>query len=352
VDAGFASFRQPGFDLAQAILLAGQYRLPRENWTYLAGASVTYASQELSSAQAVTALSIPLGEHDHFHTEIGLSAARFSLANANRGGNGSMFARQHVVFEHWGAWTGGVRARSFGAGEELASFAFDAGLWRRIGPLYLHVSGARTTTEDWRLLTGTVDIDIDDTRDHLFDAQAGFVVRGGPHEFGVSATSRRGLEGTVEEALAVSSQGVLQLTERLALIVSGGRQLVDPVRGLPETDYFTLAGRFFFGSRPLPVMQRSSIAHAEVIPVIGGGGELNVRVFATDTMIVDIAGDFSDWQPIPLVREGAFFVARVELPPGKYRVAIRVNYGVWRAPRNLARVRDDYGGESGLVVIP
>ena len=93
-----------------------------------------------------------------------------------------------------------MRARSFGAGDELASFAFDAGLWRRIGPLYLHVSGARTTTEDWRLLTGSIDsIDFDDTRDHLFDAQAGFVVRNGPHEFGVSAISRRGLDGTVEE---------------------------------------------------------------------------------------------------------------------------------------------------------
>jgi hypothetical protein len=77
-----------------------------------------------------------------------------------------------------------------------------------------------------------------------------------------------------------------------------------------------------------------------------------VRVFATDTMVIEIAGDFSEWEPVPLEREGPYFVARVRLPPGKYRVAVRINLGVWRAPRNLARVRDDYGGEAGLIVIP
>lgn len=353
LDAGHASFRQPGYDLASAILLAAQYRLPREAWTFLAGTSVTYASDSLSSAQAVAAFSVPFGARDNFHSELGLSAATFSLQDAQRGGNGSIFARQHFVFERWGAWLGGVNAQSLGSSDVLKSYAFDAGAWRRIGPLYVHGSVARTTTEDWRLLVGSgVEIDLDDARDHLFDAQVGVVVRNGPHEFGLSGIKRRGLDGTVENVTAVTSHGVLQLTERVALVASGGRQLVDPVRGLAQTEYFTIAARVMFGERPLPVMARSPIAHAEVIPIIGGGGELSVRVFATDTMVIDIAGDFSDWQPIPLVREGAFFVARVELPPGKYRVAIRVNLGVWRAPRNLARVRDDYGGEAGLVVIP
>jgi hypothetical protein len=145
---------------------------------------------------------------------------------------------------------------------------------------------------------------------------------------------------------------VLQLTDRLGLVMSGGRQLVDPVRGLPQNEYFTIAARVTLGPKPLPVMQRSLVAHAEVIPIVGGGGELTVRVFAADTMLVEVAGDFSNWEPLPLVREGAFFVARATLPPGSHRVAIRVNLGVWRAPRNLARVRDDYGGEAGLVVIP
>ena len=51
-------------------------------------------------------------------------------------------------------------------------------------------------------------------------------------------------------------------------------------------------------------------------------------------------------------REGSDCVARVDLPAGKYHVGVRLRDGTWRAPRNLARVRDDYGGESGVVVIP
>ena len=46
------------------------------------------------------------------------------------------------------------------------------------------------------------------------------------------------------------------------------------------------------------------------------------------------------------------WVARVTLPPGKYHIGVRANLGPWRAPRNLARVRDDFGGESGLIVVP
>jgi hypothetical protein len=51
-------------------------------------------------------------------------------------------------------------------------------------------------------------------------------------------------------------------------------------------------------------------------------------------------------------REAGVWVARVRLTTGKYRVAVQVDGGDWRAPRNLARVRDDFGGEAGLVVIP
>jgi hypothetical protein len=84
----------------------------------------------------------------------------------------------------------------------------------------------------------------------------------------------------------------------------------------------------------------------------GGGGELVVRVLAVESMLVEVAGDFSEWEPLEMEREGSFWVARARLTAGKHRVAVRVNLGPWRAPRNLARVRDDYGGEAGLVVVP
>ena len=121
---------------------------------------------------------------------------------------------------------------------------------------------------------------------------------------------------------------------------------------LSDFGVLTASVRVSLGEKPLPVMARSVIARAHVEPAPGSGGELVVQIFAADTMVVEVAGDFSNWQPVPLQREGRILVARVRLPSGKYRVAVRVNLGDWLAPRNLARVRDDYGGEAGLFVVP
>jgi hypothetical protein len=77
-----------------------------------------------------------------------------------------------------------------------------------------------------------------------------------------------------------------------------------------------------------------------------------VRVFSSESLEVEIAGDFSEWKPLPMEREGSYWVARTRLRSGKYSIGVRTNQGPWRAPRNLARVRDDYGGESGIIVIP
>jgi hypothetical protein len=145
---------------------------------------------------------------------------------------------------------------------------------------------------------------------------------------------------------------VLQVTERVSLTGSVGRQFADPLRGLPQAELLTSSVRVSLGRKPLPVMPRSEIARAMVDPAPGGGGELVVQVFAADTMLVEVAGDFSGWEPIPLERVDGVFIGRVRLRPGKYHVAVRINLGEWRAPRNLARVPDDFGGESGLVVIP
>jgi hypothetical protein len=133
---------------------------------------------------------------------------------------------------------------------------------------------------------------------------------------------------------------------------SYGRQLADPLRGLPQADVITASVRVSLGPKPLPVLERSLIARASIEPLALGGGVLEVRVFASDALEIVIAGDFSEWRPIRMEREGTMWISRTRLPPGKYRVAVQVNGGEWRAPRNLARVRDDFGGEAGLVVIP
>jgi hypothetical protein len=82
------------------------------------------------------------------------------------------------------------------------------------------------------------------------------------------------------------------------------------------------------------------------------GALLLVRVVADDSTAVEVAGTFSNWAPVQLARVGDAWEAEIALPPGRHRVAVRINGGPWQAPRGTARVRDDYGGEAGLIVIP
>lgn len=353
VEAGRAQVRQRGYDIANAALLAVFWRQEREGWTLLTSANLTYAQDSLAAAQGVAAASIPSGARDQWRTEIGAAGGSFSLRSAGRGGNGNLFARQHYVSDARGAWVGGGYGHTRRDGVASWSGALDVGAWQRFGPFYLSGAISRHSSSDWPLLLASgVFRNPDDDRYDLVDAQLIIQARNGPHDFTLAYSERRGVAGTEAEFRSLSASGTLQLTERFALLGGGGQQLADPLRGLPQADIVTISARVTFGYRPLPVMQRSLASQALVIPFVGGGGELVVRVLASDTTHVEVAGDFSKWESLPVERDGPFWVARVELPPGKYRVAVRINLGDWLAPRNLARVRDDYGGEAGILVIP
>ncbi len=356
LEAGYARVTQAHGVEADAGLFSVFWRRPFERFDFLTSANLTFGADSVAAAQAVAAFAIPWTLDDRLRTEAGVAGARFSLETPRHGGNANAFARQHFVVANGGAWAGGGVGRTDRDGDRSFSFGADAGGWWRLGYLYGSGSLALQQSNDWLLML--VDNDREprggtaQPRFNVRDVELVLEARGGPNSIAVSWAQRRALDVSNANVIAVSTSGILQLTERVALTASYGRQLMDPLRGLPEADLASASLRVSLGRKPLPVMARSEIAIATVDPMPGGGGELVVQVFAADTMLVEVAGDFSNWQPLPLVREGGLLVARVRLPPGKHRVAVRVNLGEWRAPRNLARVRDDYGGEAGIVVIP
>lgn len=353
VEAGAASVSQGGFEAEKAALLAVLWRRPFERSTFLTSANLTYAADSLAALQGVAVVDLPWNVSERLRTEIGAAGASFSLRSAGRGGNGNLFARQHVVGPTRGSFVGLAAGRTSRDGIGSASWSVDAGVWQRIGMLYLSGALTQFSSSDWPLLYASgAFTGVDDDRFALLDKMLTLQVRNGPHDFTLNFIARDGLGDTDARNRTLTASGTLQLTERFAMLASGGRQLADPLRGLPQADLITFSARVSFGPKPLPVMQRSVIAEAGVLAFAGGGGELVVRVLAVESMLVEVAGDFSDWQPLPMEREGSFWVARARLRPGKHRVAVRVNLGEWRAPRNLARVRDDYGGEAGLVVVP
>jgi hypothetical protein len=67
---------------------------------------------------------------------------------------------------------------------------------------------------------------------------------------------------------------------------------------------------------------------------------------------VSIAGDFNNWQPAPMVREGNEWVARLSLQPGVYHYAFRSAGGDWFVPASTAGRRDDgMGGHQAVLVV-
>lgn len=354
IEGGLAAITQRGFSLENAALLAVLWRPESEKLGFVTSANLTYAQDSLAAAQGVAAIDVPWGQSDRFRTEAGIAGASFSLRSAGRGGNGNGFVRQHMVASsNYGVWAGIGAGSTNRDGVFSRSVTGDLGLWQRWGPLYLSAVAARLQSADWPLLlasgvTRDPDDDVFDLRDAQFTAQ----LRLGPHDVAVTYTARDGVAGTNAAFQALMWSGTLQIADRVALVGAAGRQLADPLRGLPQAEVVTASVRVSLGPKPLPVLERSAIARATVEPMSAGGGELVVRVFASDSLEVIIAGDFSDWKPVRMEREQSTWVARVRLPSGKFRVAVQVNGGEWRAPRNLARVRDDFGGEAGLVVIP
>jgi hypothetical protein len=66
-----------------------------------------------------------------------------------------------------------------------------------------------------------------------------------------------------------------------------------------------------------------------------------------------IAGDFTGWKPVPMLREGARWTYATRLKPGVYRYAFVAEDGTWFVPDSVAGRQDDgMGGQVAVLVVP
>lgn len=152
-----------------------------------------------------------------------------------------------------------------------------------------------------------------------------------------------------------AASAILWLTNRVAAVVGGGRIPANPARGLPARNYANfglMLARAPLPRSSVPVASRALIRAFETKPAQQSGMQrITVRVGSVES--VDIMGDFSDWQPLRLVRRGRdLWELSVPLAPGVHQVNIRVDRGTWIVPPNLPTTRDGFGGETGILVIP
>jgi hypothetical protein len=163
----------------------------------------------------------------------------------------------------------------------------------------------------------------------------------------------------------------LTLGERTALFVSGGRYPTDAISGSVAGRYASAGVRLrTVGPRqpPIRVLRPLRVARAPANgddPGGGGGGAARLDVHPTPdgpvrlvvhalaATTVELAGDFTDWQPVALRRtaEGTW-EAVLRIASGVHRVNVRIDGGEWTVPAGTTPSADDFGSEVGMVSVP
>jgi hypothetical protein len=89
-------------------------------------------------------------------------------------------------------------------------------------------------------------------------------------------------------------------------------------------------------------------------PAQGPGGRVTIRLPRTEgEATIYIAGDFTGWAAVPMIRDGAHWAVTLVLEPGFYRYAFRTEDERWFVPESVqGRRPDGFGGHVAVLVVP
>ncbi len=144
------------------------------------------------------------------------------------------------------------------------------------------------------------------------------------------------------------------LTPHLALVAGAGRSGTDPVTSVPGAKYFVLGLRLKLGPAATPVFHwlppPPEDSPLRIGPALPAGREILIRVPGAEQ--VELAGDFTDWEPVVLQRvEASGWRTVLPIAPGLHRLAIRIDGGDWRPPPGVRSVRNEFGGDVAEIVV-
>ncbi|MCZ6916985.1 MAG: glycogen-binding domain-containing protein [Gemmatimonadetes bacterium] len=251
-----------------------------------------------------------------------------------------------------GTWSGEGVVGPFAAktfGEVMTSLGITVGGVRRVDETSLATARAGLmaqyalpsgTTLDGGL-TGTTA----DTIQYVdFTAGARFIWEGTALAVSVGARA-----GDLSDDPWIQASVETRLTRQATFEAALGRY-PRSLEGLTDGVYASAGVRFHIGSSPRPPVGRPR-RPLVVEPL--GGGQLRVSITYDEPVErLEIAGDWNDWVPLPLIRGRAGrWSFEVRLDPGIYKFSIVVNGSEWTVPEGVATVPDDFGGTAGLLVV-
>ncbi|MGH7631332.1 MAG: hypothetical protein ACREOF_18510, partial [Gemmatimonadales bacterium] len=140
----------------------------------------------------------------------------------------------------------------------------------------------------------------------------------------------------------------------LALVAAAGRAGSDPVTALPGSRYVVFGARVAVGAAPMRAREDDPRPPARAGFRVGPAGEggREIIVHAPEALVVEIAGDFTNWEPVALASAGDD-EWRIVLPiqPGLHRVIVRADGGTWGAPPGTRAVESEFGARVGEFIV-
>ena len=277
--------------------------------------------------------------------------------DGTRTGEALALGRAHLMGVYGGLWGGGGAGSTWNDGAWRAVRLAEAGGWARRGLVTALASVAPTAVDDTiRYMDATLALRVDVAR----------------VEMSGSIGHRTG-EGIPTAAGSARSWGgasvVLWLTDRVGMTAAGGSYPVDATRGFPGGRYASLSLRFGSagaranGQRPasqselsLPAASRDTPERSHGVLAFSSesaaGGRRVVRVHAPGARSIEVAGDFTGWQPAALARSrDGWWALVLPVPRGTHQVNVRVDGRSWVVPPGLPSVADEFGGSVGLFIV-
>ncbi len=261
--------------------------------------------------------------------------------------------RLHYQGDRSGGWVGAATGQSFGE-FDATPFEVALGLWTVQDRLSMaaSITGSTVDGNGYLDLVGAARWS---TATVQFDAQAGLR----PASLGTS--------GEVYGDLAA----LARVNDRISVVLSGGTYPSDPLRGVLGAKYITAGLRVqLFGApalAPAPhspiiagALARAALALAESehgtqarLVITQSGTLVTLRIEARDTGLVELMGDFTDWQPVALTRVGTgIWEITLDITHGVHRLNLRIDNGTWLVPAGTRLEETEFGGAVGVVLVP
>jgi len=142
-----------------------------------------------------------------------------------------------------------------------------------------------------------------------------------------------------------SAGGRLRLHPLIALEVGARHDAFDPLYLQPAQTSWSMGLTMRLGGRARSI--------APPVPAAYVDGRATIRLpVSTSRTQPSIAGDFNDWKPVAMNRDGKYWTYVVALAPGVYNYAFVNAGGEWFVPESVAgRKSDGMGGHVAVLVV-